>query len=66
MDLFLKRMNEDAAECSFNDGDILKCPFLRNINKPTSFSFSSVNFPLPVSCCRFVFNGLFALMTFLV
>lgn len=47
MDLFLKRMNEDAAECSFNDGDILKCPFLRNINKPTSFSFSSVNFPLP-------------------
>lgn len=47
MDLFLKGMNEDPSECSFNDGDILKCPFLRNINKPTSFSFSSVNFPLP-------------------
>lgn len=29
--------------------DILQCPFLRNINEPTSFSFSSsLAFPLPV------------------
>ncbi|XP_006662116.1 uncharacterized protein LOC102703901 [Oryza brachyantha] len=26
---------------------IERCPFLRNINEPTSFSFSSVNFPIP-------------------
>ncbi|XP_044465856.1 uncharacterized protein LOC123196037 isoform X2 [Mangifera indica] len=41
-------MNEDLSDCSFNEGDIQKCPFLRNINKPTSFSFSAVNFPMPV------------------
>lgn len=32
--------------------DILKCPFLRNINEPTNFSFSSMSslaFPMPVS-----------------
>lgn len=26
---------------------IERCPFLRNINEPTSFSFSSINFPIP-------------------
>ena len=25
-----------------------KCPFLRNINEPTSFSLTSINFPAPV------------------
>ena len=33
--------------------DILRCPFLRNINEPTnlSFSSSSLPFPIPVSNC---------------
>ncbi|KAJ1695762.1 hypothetical protein LUZ63_012460 [Rhynchospora breviuscula] len=39
------------AQCS-NDPvvqeGIDKCPFLRNINEPTVFSFSSVSFPTPV------------------
>src|SRR4051812_32515383 len=29
--------------------DIERCPFLRNINEPTNFSFSSFNFSVPVS-----------------
>lgn len=54
MGFFFNGMNEDLSDCSFNEGDIQKCPFLRNINKPTSFSFSAVNFPMPVSyhLCR--------------
>ncbi|CAL9068340.1 unnamed protein product [Musa banksii] len=32
----------------FAQQDIQRCPFLRNINEPTNFSFSSVNFPVPV------------------
>ncbi|CAK9179743.1 unnamed protein product [Ilex paraguariensis] len=48
MDFFFKGLNEEASDCSFNEQDIKKCPFLRNINKPTDFSFSSVNFSLPV------------------
>lgn len=47
MDFFFKGMHEEASECPFNELDIQRCPFLRNINKPTSFSFSS-NFPVPV------------------
>ncbi|XP_031266703.1 uncharacterized protein LOC116125130 [Pistacia vera] len=48
MDFFFKGMNEEPSDCSFDEEDIQKCPFLRNINKTTSFSFSSVNFPMPI------------------
>ncbi|XP_052210821.1 uncharacterized protein LOC127813732 [Diospyros lotus] len=47
MDFFFKGMNEETSDCPFNDQDIQRCPFLRNINQPTSFSFSSLNFPIP-------------------
>ncbi|URE27517.1 hypothetical protein MUK42_02540 [Musa troglodytarum] len=36
-----------CPEISFAHQDIQRCPFLRNINEPTNFSFSSVNFPVP-------------------
>lgn len=48
MDFLLEGTNEDTSECHFDDKDIQRCPFLRNINKPTSFSFSPVNFLNPV------------------
>ncbi|KAF9689568.1 hypothetical protein SADUNF_Sadunf01G0105700 [Salix dunnii] len=48
MDFLLEGINEDTSECLFDDKDIQRCPFLRNINKPTSFSFSPVNFLNPV------------------
>ncbi|KAK8497042.1 hypothetical protein V6N11_050866 [Hibiscus sabdariffa] len=48
MDFWLKGMNEDTSECSLNESDIQRCPFLKNINKPTNFSFSPLNFPVPV------------------
>lgn len=41
-------LSELCSENSFASQDIQKCPFLRNINEPTSFSFSSVNLPMPV------------------
>ncbi|CAL5431998.1 unnamed protein product [Camellia sinensis] len=47
MDFFFKGMNE-TSECPFNEQDIQRCPFLRNISKPTSFSFSCLNIPTPV------------------
>lgn len=53
MDFWFKGINEDTSECHFDEKAIQRCPFLRNINKPTSFSFSSVNFPGPVSYCLF-------------
>lgn len=34
---------------SFDHEDVERCPFLRNINETTQFSFSSVNFLVPVS-----------------
>ncbi|KAJ7975090.1 Zinc finger B-box domain containing protein 1 isoform 1 [Quillaja saponaria] len=40
MDFFSRDLNEDS---------VLRCPFLRNINEPTNFSFSSAfAFPTPV------------------
>lgn len=48
MEFFFKPLNEELRECSFDEQDIQKCPFLRNISKPTNFSFSSLNLPLPV------------------
>lgn len=49
MDCFFKGANEDLTPSPV---DILRCPFLRNINEPTNFSFSSMSsmaFPMPVS-----------------
>ncbi|KAE8666371.1 Pseudouridine synthase family protein [Hibiscus syriacus] len=37
MDFLFRGLNED---CSPSQMDILRCPFLRNINEPTNFSFS--------------------------
>ncbi|XP_008800000.1 uncharacterized protein LOC103714511 [Phoenix dactylifera] len=42
-------INESLCpEDSFAHEGIQRCPFLRNINEPTNFSFSSVSFPAPV------------------
>ncbi|KAK8603901.1 hypothetical protein V6N13_096367 [Hibiscus sabdariffa] len=48
MDFWMKGINKDTSDFSFNESGIQGCPFLKNINKPTSFSFSSLNFPMPV------------------
>ncbi|KAK6934885.1 hypothetical protein RJ641_035040 [Dillenia turbinata] len=48
MEFLFKGFGEESPACPFNEQDIQKCPFLRNINKPTNFSFSSLNFPIPV------------------
>ncbi|KAL8051789.1 hypothetical protein ABFX02_06G171600 [Erythranthe guttata] len=46
MDCFLGNSNVDSS--TFNQ-DIVKCPFLQNINEPTNFSFSkAMAFPMPV------------------
>ncbi|KAK7307367.1 hypothetical protein VNO77_40362 [Canavalia gladiata] len=48
MDFFLKGMNGDGSEFPFDVKDIQMCPFLRNINAPTNFSFSSTKISTPV------------------
>ncbi|KAG9449356.1 hypothetical protein H6P81_009321 [Aristolochia fimbriata] len=51
MEFFLRGRNEDfsSGDGSPSDVDIQRCPFLRNINEPTNFSFSSpLNFFLPL------------------
>ncbi|RYQ81399.1 hypothetical protein Ahy_Scaffold1g107338 isoform C [Arachis hypogaea] len=50
MDFFLNGMNGigDESECPFDAMDMQRCPFLRNINKPTNFSFSSAYMSVPV------------------
>ncbi|KAI3879946.1 hypothetical protein MKX03_019869 [Papaver bracteatum] len=51
MDFFFRSAKEEflPSECLFGNQAFQKCPFLRNINEPTIFSFSSpVNFPIPV------------------
>ncbi|GAV67693.1 hypothetical protein CFOL_v3_11198 [Cephalotus follicularis] len=45
MDSFLRGLHEESLP---SQSDILRCPFLRNINEPTNFSFSSMAFPMPV------------------
>ncbi|KAI3517271.1 hypothetical protein L1887_16484 [Cichorium endivia] len=50
---FHKKMNffgrNTTDESSTSQHDVVSCPFLRNINEPTNFSFSSsVAIPLPV------------------
>ncbi|KAL8159338.1 hypothetical protein V2J09_000875 [Rumex salicifolius] len=47
MDCIFKRMKEEVSQCSFDELDFQKCPFLRNINKPTHLSFVSQNLPIP-------------------
>ncbi|KAK9716122.1 hypothetical protein RND81_06G212500 [Saponaria officinalis] len=47
MDFFLNKMKDDAFHCVSDDQAFLRCPFLRNINKPTNLSFSPVNLPVP-------------------
>ncbi|KAJ6432826.1 hypothetical protein OIU84_019954 [Salix udensis] len=45
MDFFFRGLSEDPAPSQL---DIHRCPFLRNINEPTSFSLSSsLPFPMP-------------------
>jgi hypothetical protein len=49
MDSFFKRaFGECSEESNVVQQGIERCPFLRNINEPTSFSLTSVNFPVPV------------------
>ncbi|KAA8534335.1 hypothetical protein F0562_031838 [Nyssa sinensis] len=46
MDLFFGGLTEESQP---SQQDIIRCPFLRNINEPTNFSFSSsMTFPMPV------------------
>ena len=47
MEFFFRDITEHSLP---SDQDIVKCPFLRNINEPTNFSFSSAAFPMLVSC----------------
>ncbi|KAL6642607.1 hypothetical protein ACP70R_020788 [Stipagrostis hirtigluma subsp. patula] len=49
MDSFFQRALGEpmCSEENVVQQGIERCPFLRNINEPTSFSFSSVNFPVP-------------------
>ncbi|WOL09509.1 hypothetical protein Cni_G18262 [Canna indica] len=49
MESSFKGISSESAsrEISFGHQDIQRCPFLRNINEPTNFSFSSANFPVP-------------------
>ncbi|XP_072957967.1 uncharacterized protein [Typha angustifolia] len=50
MDSIFRRVFSDSLcpDDSFSQQGIERCPFLRNINEPTNFSFSSMNFPSPV------------------
>ncbi|KAJ0102685.1 hypothetical protein Patl1_06147 [Pistacia atlantica] len=50
MGSFFRGLNEDSVTSPL---DILRCPFLRNINEPTNFSFaSSLPFPMPVRAAK--------------
>ncbi|XP_031483337.1 uncharacterized protein LOC116252871 [Nymphaea colorata] len=49
MEFFRGLSDEPSSELVFAQQDIQRCPFLRNINEPTNFSFSSrLGFPIPV------------------
>ncbi|CAA2970824.1 uncharacterized protein LOC111381678 [Olea europaea subsp. europaea] len=46
MEFFSRDLKEESSSL---DQGIIRCPFLRNINEPTNFSFStSMAFPMPV------------------
>ncbi|XP_022028959.1 uncharacterized protein LOC110930049 isoform X2 [Helianthus annuus] len=38
---------DKTSDGPFNQQDIQRCPFLRNINKTTNFSFASIHLPVP-------------------
>ncbi|KAH6820456.1 Serine/Threonine-kinase [Perilla frutescens var. hirtella] len=46
MDFLFEPLNSEPSDCNLIEQDINKCPFLRNINKPTNFSFASLDFPI--------------------
>ncbi|CAN6461321.1 unnamed protein product [Victoria cruziana] len=49
MEFFRGLSEESSSELLFAQQDIQRCPFLRNINEPTNFTFSSsLGFPVPV------------------
>ncbi|KAJ8631911.1 hypothetical protein MRB53_025247 [Persea americana] len=50
MECFFQGINEQSSssERLFAHQDIQRCPFLRNINEPTNFSLSPINFSKPV------------------
>lgn len=51
MDTFFRDLNKGflTSDSLPSQQDILRCPFLRNINEPTNFSFASpIAFPMPV------------------
>ncbi|XP_010529259.1 PREDICTED: uncharacterized protein LOC104806191 [Tarenaya hassleriana] len=52
MDSFLEGMDRESFECPFYAKEIQRCPFLRNIDKPTHFSLSPLSFPIPVPGAR--------------
>ncbi|KAF8403046.1 hypothetical protein HHK36_011140 [Tetracentron sinense] len=56
MDIFFRGINRESlsSDCLSAHEDIHRCPFLRNIDEPTNFSFSSssVNFPMTVRGAR--------------
>ncbi|KAI7725580.1 hypothetical protein M8C21_019256 [Ambrosia artemisiifolia] len=43
---------DNTSYCPFNQQDIQRCPFLRNINKTTNFSFASIHLPVPENGTR--------------
>ncbi|XP_028782595.1 uncharacterized protein LOC114738699 [Neltuma alba] len=47
MDFLFKGMTEDRSEGHFDVKDIQRCPFFRNINKPTNLSFSATSISFP-------------------
>ncbi|KAG6665660.1 hypothetical protein I3843_02G152500 [Carya illinoinensis] len=50
MEFFFRDLNEESKPSQL---DMPRCPFLRNINEPTNFSFSSsLAFPMPVRAAK--------------
>ncbi|XP_077231302.1 uncharacterized protein LOC143864275 [Tasmannia lanceolata] len=54
MEFFFKVPNEESSSSDplVAHQGIERCPFLRNINEPTSFSFSPMSFPMPVRAAK--------------
>ncbi|KAL8264068.1 hypothetical protein R6Q59_022198 [Mikania micrantha] len=46
MDYLFRGINDKASDCSFNEEDIQRCPFLRNINKSTNFCSALLHLPV--------------------
>ncbi|GAA0138927.1 hypothetical protein LIER_00576 [Lithospermum erythrorhizon] len=52
MDFLFKPRTGEPSDCSYSEQDMQRCPFLRNINEPTNFSFAALNFPFPARGAR--------------